>query len=133
MSPKREKKVGLTRIYHAIRNSCDGLKITFREEAAFRQEILFGLILLPVALLLPANIAETALMLISYFLILIVELLNTAVEATVDRISNSSHPLAKKAKDCASAAVFISVFLCVPWLHFFLTSLAFICVCVISY
>ena len=113
MSQKREKKIGLTRIYHAMRNSCDGLAITFREEAAFKQEIFLGFILLPAALLLPANIAETTLMLISYFLILIVELLNTAVEATVDRISYKSHPLAKKAKDCASAAVFISILLCV--------------------
>ena len=102
-------KTGLRRVLNAARYSADGLAAAFRHEDAFRQEVILAAILVPIALFLPASGVGKALMIASVLLVLVVELLNSAVEATVDRISLDSHDLAKRAKDLGSAAVMISV------------------------
>ena len=102
-------KTGFTRIWHATTYSIAGLKAAFRHEDAFRQEVLLAAILIPVALLLPASGGGKALMVASVLLVLVVELLNSAVEAAVDRISLDAHTLAKRAKDIGSAAVMLAL------------------------
>lgn len=102
-------KTGLTRIWHATRYSIAGLKAAFRHEDAFRQEALLAAILIPVALLLPASGGGKAVMVGSVVLVLVVELLNSALEAAVDRISLDEHALAKRAKDIGSAAVMLAL------------------------
>jgi diacylglycerol kinase (ATP) len=102
-------KTGLRRVWNALLYSFDGLRAAFRHEDAFRQEVLLACVLIPVALLLPAGGVGRALMIASILLVLIVELLNSAVETTVDRISLENHQLAKRAKDIGSAAVFLSL------------------------
>lgn len=102
-------KSGLRRIWNALFHSIDGLRAALRHEDAFRQELLLAVILIPLALLAPAGGAGKALMVASVLLVLIVELLNSAVEAVVDRISLENHVLAKRAKDLASAAVLLAL------------------------
>jgi diacylglycerol kinase (ATP) len=102
-------KTGLRRIWNAFHYSLDGIAAAFRHEDAFRQEALLALILIPLALFLPVAGAGKALLIGSVFVVLIVELLNSAVEATVDRISLENHRLAKRAKDIGSAAVLLSL------------------------
>ena len=109
MESPHKGKTGLQRIWNAFLYSLAGFATAFRHEGAFRQEVLLAAILIPVALLLPASGTGRALMIASVLLVLIVELLNSAVEATVDRISLENHPLSKRAKDFGSAAVFISL------------------------
>jgi diacylglycerol kinase (ATP) len=104
-----ESKTGIARIWNAFLYSVEGISAAFRHETAFRQEVLLAVILMPTALLLPANGTGKALMLASVLLVLIVELINSAIEAVVDRISPEHHPLAKRAKDFGSAAVFLSL------------------------
>jgi diacylglycerol kinase (ATP) len=104
-----EGKTGLRRIWNALFYSADGIKAAFRHEDAFRQEALLAVVLIPIALFLPASGGGKALMIGSIMLVLIVELLNSAVEAAVDRISTENHHLAKRAKDIGSAAVFLSL------------------------
>lgn len=109
-------KIGLRRLWNAFHYSLAGLKAAYRNEDAFRKEILLAAALIPLALFLPAGAVGKALMIASVLLVLIVELLNSAVEATVDRISLEDHPLAKRAKDIGSAAVLLSlVNLTVVW------------------
>ncbi|MFI4922114.1 MAG: diacylglycerol kinase [Burkholderiales bacterium] len=105
----RKSKTGIARIWNAFLYSMEGISAAFRHETAFRQEVLLAVILMPTALLLPANGTGKALMLASVLLVLIVELINSAIEAVVDRISPEHHPLAKRAKDFGSAAVFLSL------------------------
>ncbi len=102
-------KTGLKRVLNALFYSIDGLKAAFRHEDAFRQESLLALVLIPTAVLLPASGTGKALMIGSVLLVLVVELLNSAVEAAVDRISLDHHRLAKRAKDIGSAAVMLSL------------------------
>ena len=102
-------KTGLRRICNALFYSFDGLKAAYRHEDAFRQEVWLALVLIPLALLLPASGPGKALMIASVLVVLIVELLNSAVEATVDRVSLEQHRLAKRAKDIGSAAVLFSL------------------------
>jgi diacylglycerol kinase (ATP) len=102
-------KTGLQRLLDALGYSLQGLASAFRHEEAFRQESLLALILVPMALLVPASGTEKALMIASVLLVLVVELLNSAVEAAVDRISLENHRLAKRAKDIGSAAVLLSL------------------------
>ena len=102
-------KTGLRRVWNAMFYSFDGLKAAYRHEDAFRQEFWLAVVLIPVALFLPASGLGKALMIGSVLLVLIVELLNSAVEATVDRVSLEHHRLAKRAKDIGSAAVMISL------------------------
>ncbi len=102
-------KTGLRRLINACGYSINGLRAAYRLEDAFRQEIGLAALLLPTALLLHVNASERALLLGSVFLVLIVELLNSAIEAAVDRISLDNHELAKVAKDIGSAAVMLSL------------------------
>jgi diacylglycerol kinase (ATP) len=102
-------RTGLRRIWNALFYSLDGLAAAFRHEDAFRQEVLLAVFLVPAAFFMPASGTGKALMIASVLLVLIVELLNSAVEAAVDRISLENHLLAKRAKDIGSAAVFLSL------------------------
>jgi diacylglycerol kinase (ATP) len=108
---------GLLRLWKAFLYTCDGLKAAYRNEAAFRQELALAAVLLPLAVLLRIDMLSRALMLSSLLLVFIVELLNSAHEATVDLASKENHPLAKRAKDMGSAAVFLSLInLALVWL-----------------
>jgi diacylglycerol kinase (ATP) len=102
-------KTGLRRVWNALFYSLDGLKAAYRHEDAFRQEVLLALVLVPAALFMPVSGLGKALMIASVLLVLVVELLNSAVEAAVDRISLDHHRLAKRAKDIGSAAVMVSL------------------------
>ncbi len=104
-------RTGLERIVRAAGYSAAGLSTAFRSESAFRQEALLAIVMLPAAFWLGRNWVETALLAGSVLLVLIVELLNSAIEATVDRISYELHELSKKAKDFGSAAVLLSLLL----------------------
>jgi len=108
VSPHKGKS-GLRRVWNALFYSLAGFKAAYRHEHAFRQECLLAAILLPAALLMPADGIGKALMVASVLLVLIVELVNSALEAAVDRISLEHHQLAKRAKDIGSAAVFMSL------------------------
>ena len=99
------------RAWKAGNYSLDGLRACYRHEEAFRVEVISAACLLLVSPLIAGSMAEWAIMMASVILVLIVELLNSAVEATVDRISEEYHDLAKRAKDIGSAAVFLSIIL----------------------
>jgi diacylglycerol kinase (ATP) len=109
MKNQHKGKTGLTRIWYATLYSLDGLAAAIRHERAFRQEVLAALVLVPIALILPASGTGKALMVASVLLVLMVELLNSAIEAVTDRISLEEHVLAKRAKDMGSAAVMLSL------------------------
>ncbi len=100
---------GLVRILHAAGYSLAGLRAAYRGEAAFRQLLLLNGLLLPLACWLDVTRSERALLMLVPLLGLVVELLNSAIEATVDRISLSLHPLSKQAKDMGSAAQFVAL------------------------
>ena len=100
---------GLTHAWRATGIALQGLRAAWRHEDAFRQEVLVAAIAIPVALLLPASPLGKVMMIASILLVLIVELLNSALESAVDHTSLEQHPLAKRAKDIASAAVFLSI------------------------
>jgi diacylglycerol kinase (ATP) len=102
-------KTGITRLINALRYSLDGFAAAYRHEDAFRQETLLAVVLIPLALFLPATTIGKALMIGSVILVLIVELLNSAIEAVVDRVSLERHHLAKRAKDIGSAAVLLAL------------------------
>ena len=102
-------KTGLRRLLNATGYSLHGFASAFRHEDAFRQEVLLAAVLIPIALLLDVGGTGKAVMIASVLLVLIVELLNSAVEAAVDRISFDQHKLSKRAKDIGSAAVFVSL------------------------
>jgi diacylglycerol kinase (ATP) len=102
-------KTGLIRLWNALHYSIAGLGAAFRHEAAFRQEVLLTVLLVPAAIYFgPGGVARAALI-ASVLLVLIVELLNSAVEAAVDRTSFEDHHLAKRAKDIGSAAVLVAL------------------------
>jgi diacylglycerol kinase (ATP) len=107
-SPHKSKS-GIRRVWNALFYSIAGFRAAYRHEHSFRQECLLAVVLLPLALILPAGGVGKALMVGSVLLVLIVELLNSALEAAVDRISLEDHQLAKRAKDIGSAAVFMSL------------------------
>jgi len=112
----RGKPRGITRVLRASRASWRGLSGAFREEAAFRQELALALFVIPLGLWLGENGVERALLITPMLLVLTVELVNSAIEATVDRIGLEHHVLAGLAKDIGSAAVFMSlVLLGVVW------------------
>ncbi|MDR2838418.1 MAG: diacylglycerol kinase [Azonexus sp.] len=114
-------KKGLRRLWNALGYSRDGLIAAWKNEAAFREEILLALVAIPLALYLSKTGIERALLIGSILLILIVEILNSAIEAIVDKASPEKHELAKRAKDMGSAAVLFSlinaaaVWACVLW------------------
>jgi diacylglycerol kinase (ATP) len=102
-------KRGLQRVWNAFHYSFDGLRSAWREEDAFRQELILAVLMVPAAVLLPLELVERLLMIGSVMMVLIVELLNSAVEAAIDRQSYEINPLAKQAKDLGSAAVLLSL------------------------
>ena len=104
---------GFTRAWHAAKNSWCGLVYAFMEESAFRQELTLFAILTPIAFFLPINYLEKALLISSLIMVLVVELLNSSVEAAIDRISFEHHDLSKRAKDFGSAAVMLALFISV--------------------
>ena len=110
-SPHKSKS-GLTRIVNAFWYSLDGLRAAYTHESAFRQELVIAVVLLPTAMLVPVTLTRKAVLILGVMLVLIAELINSAVEATVDRISLDAHALAKRAKDTASAAVLLSLVTC---------------------
>ncbi|QXI29792.1 diacylglycerol kinase [Pseudomonas vanderleydeniana] len=109
MSSPFKGQTGLKRILNAAGYSLDGLRAAFTGEAAFRQLVLLNVILVPVAFFLNVSRVERALLIAVCLLALIVELLNSAVEAAIDRISLDRHPLSKNAKDMGSAAQFVAL------------------------
>lgn len=102
-------KTGLMRLWFAWHYSLAGLAAAYRHEEAFRQEVWLALVLVPAALLMPVGGLGKALMVASVLLVLVVELLNSAIEAAVDRVSLERHQLAKHAKDIGSAAVMVAL------------------------
>ncbi len=108
---------GLRRIYNAFFFSIHGFRACFKTEEAFRQEVWLTVLMVPLALWLGPTITDKVLLTGSVFLVLIVELLNTAVERAIDRISFEKHDLSKEAKDMGSAAVFLALMFCgITWL-----------------
>ena len=104
-------KTGFERLRRAFFYSIEGLIAAYRGEDAFRQEVLLAVVLIPIALLSPVSGIAKALLIGSVLLVLIVELLNSAIEAVTDRVSIEDHVLAKQAKDMGSAAVLVSLVL----------------------
>jgi diacylglycerol kinase (ATP) len=102
-------KTGLRRLWNALFYSFDGLAAAFHHEDAFRQELVLACILVPTALYLSVGVAMKTMMIASVLAVLVVELLNSGIEAVTDRISLEDHALAKRAKDLGSAAVMLSV------------------------
>ena len=100
---------GLTRAWHAAKNSWCGIVYAFEEESAFRQELTLLIALAPVALFLPISPIEKCALITSLIMVLVVELLNSSVEAAIDRISFDHHDLSKRAKDFGSAAVMLAL------------------------
>ncbi|MGK0409431.1 MAG: diacylglycerol kinase (ATP) [Shewanella psychromarinicola] len=109
---KPENNHGLKRVFRATGFSMKGLMSAWKNEAAFRQETVLACIMLPIVLLINISTPERILLIMTVLIVLIVELLNSAIEAVVDRIGDEIHPLSGQAKDIASAAVFISLVLC---------------------
>ena len=107
--PSQKPKSPFHRLWNALFYSLDGISAALRHEDAFRLEILFALILVPIAIHMPTTGIGKALMIASILLVLVVELLNSAIEAIVDRVSLEDHVLAKRAKDMGSAAVMIAL------------------------
>jgi diacylglycerol kinase (ATP) len=112
MTNEYKGRTGIDRIFHATRNSMNGLWAAYSGESAFRQETWLAVVLLPSAFWLGRNAIEVTLLVATVLLVLIVELLNSAIEAVVDRVSFDWHDLSKRAKDIASAAVLLSLLLC---------------------
>lgn len=112
-----KSKNGLKRIASALCYSLAGLKTAWQHEHAFRQELMLAVPATVVALVLPVSALEKLLLIGVLVLVLIVELLNSSIEAVVDRVSLERHPLSKNAKDLGSAAVFLSMMLALAtWL-----------------
>ncbi|MGD9834155.1 MAG: diacylglycerol kinase [Piscinibacter sp.] len=117
MSNPHKGRTGIERIIRAAGYSVAGIQAAYRGESAFRQEFWLAVVMLPAAFWLGRDWVEVALLAGSVILVLIVELLNSAIEAAIDRISFELHELSKRAKDIASAAVMLSLLLCAAiWL-----------------
>jgi diacylglycerol kinase (ATP) len=113
-------KTGLRRLINAFGYSVEGFKAAFKHEDAFRQEVFLAIVLIPLAFYLHKSPIEKALMIASVLLVMIVELLNSAIEAAVDHTSTEHHALAKRAKDIGSAAVFFALMIVVTIWSFIL-------------
>ncbi len=109
LESSHKSKSGMQRIWRAMFYSLDGFRAAISNEHAFRQEIGLCVVLLPLAIWLPLTLTERAILIVSLLIVLIVELLNSAIEAVVDRVSLDNHELSKRAKDFGSAAVFLSL------------------------
>lgn len=107
-SPHKGQR-GLRRLVNAFFYSLSGLSLAYRHESAFRQEVALAAVLIPVACLLPVQPIERVLLIGSVLLVMIVELLNSSVEAAIDRIGFDTHRLSKRAKDLGSAAVLLAL------------------------
>ncbi len=113
---------GITRIINATKYSMQGLKAAFINEAAFRQESILAIIMIIAAIFLAQGVVQFILLITGPFLVMTVEILNSAIESVVDRIGNEYHELSGRAKDMGSAAVFIMlVYTVVVWLAVILT------------
>lgn len=112
MSNPYKGRTGFDRMIRATGYSIAGLKTAYVGESAFRQEVWLSALLLPLACVVGRNWMEVALLVATVVLVLIVELLNSGIEAAIDRVSFELHDLSKRAKDIASAAVFLSLLLC---------------------
>ncbi|MDD5296132.1 MAG: diacylglycerol kinase [Rhodocyclaceae bacterium] len=116
MESPHKGKTGLRRLWNALNYSADGLKAAYASEAAFRQELVLAAVLMPLAFLMDVAPVERAVLIASIFFVMIVELLNSALEAVVDRVSLENHHLSKRAKDIGSAAVLLALMtLAVVW------------------
>ncbi len=119
-----KSKGGLARVFKALSYTWDGLKAAAQHEEAFKQELFVVLPLAVAAWFIPVSFVERALLFSVLMLILLVELINSSIEANTDHISLERHPLAKRAKDMGSAAVFlaiviaVAVWVCVLWQRF---------------
>ncbi len=115
-SPHKGQR-GIRRLLNAFFYSLSGLALAFRHESAFRQEIALAVVLIPIACVLPVGPVERALLIGSVLLVIVVELLNSSVEAAIDRIGLDTHRLSKRAKDLGSAAVLVALTaLAIVWL-----------------
>lgn len=118
----QKRRTGLSRVWHAFRFSLAGLRAGWGE-TAFRQEAIASAVLLPLAFWVGRTWVETALLIATVLLVMIVELLNTGIETAIDRIGPEWHALSKRAKDMGSAAVLLSLLLCAGtwlaamWMH----------------
>jgi len=117
MTNEFKGRTGVDRIIRAAGHSASGLRLAYAGESAFRQEVWLAAVLLPSAFWLGRNWIEVALLAGSVLLVMVVELLNSAIEAVVDRVSSDWHELSKRAKDLGSAAVLLSLLWCAAlWL-----------------
>ena len=112
MSNEFKGRTGIDRIVHAAINSWSGLRLAYAGESAFRQEIWLAVLMLPASFWLGRDWVQIALLAGSVLLVLIVELLNSGIEAVVDRVSYEWHELSKRAKDFGSAAVMLALVVC---------------------
>lgn len=109
MENLQKKRTGMDRIIHAFGYSMQGIRATYQHEAAFRQEVMLLLFAFPLAFLLGDTLTESLLMIAAVLFVMIVELLNSAVESVVDRMGLEHHELAGRAKDQGSAAVLMAI------------------------
>ncbi len=112
MTNPHKGRTGVERVVRATGYSIEGLATAYRGESAFRQETWLAVLMLPLSFWLGRTWIEVALLAGSVMLVLIVELLNSGIESAIDRVSFEMHDLSKRAKDLASAAVFLSLLLC---------------------
>jgi diacylglycerol kinase (ATP) len=112
MSNAFKGRTGIDRILRATGHSASGLRLAYAGESAFRQEVWLAIVLLPLSFWLGDDWTQVALLAGSVLLVMIVELLNSGIEAVVDRVSYEWHELSKRAKDLGSAAVMLSLLLC---------------------
>ena len=112
-APLEPKRRSFRNFIASIRYGIDGFIAALKHEPSFREDLIFAVCLVPFAIILPVNAVSTALMIASLILILIVELLNSAIEWVIDYLRPERHPLAKRIKDMASAAVFLSYINCI--------------------
>jgi diacylglycerol kinase (ATP) len=104
-----KKRRGLSRVYHALLNSKRGLRFILNNEAAFKQELILFLVLSPFAFIIGQSLSESILLLLSLWMVLVVEVINTSIEVVVDRIGLDHHDLSGLAKDLGSAAVMMAL------------------------
>lgn len=112
-TPLEPKRRSFRNFIASVRYSIDGFFAALKHEPSFREDLIFAVLLVPLAIILPVNAVSTALMIFSLILILIVELLNSSIEWVIDYLRPEQHPLAKRIKDMASAAVFLSYINCI--------------------
>jgi diacylglycerol kinase (ATP) len=103
------KTTGLRRLANALGYSLSGLQFAWHNESAFRQEVILAIVLVPLAFMMPISVTQRVLLVASVILVLVVEVINSAIETIIDRISLDTHPLSQKAKDMGSAAVLLAL------------------------